>query len=66
MHGVTKTLELDALCRMGKNPQNQKAIAGFKITGVLNRKDFNIGNSAPSAIVSDEVTLVANAEFSPE
>jgi len=66
MHGVTKALELDALCRMGKNPQNQKPIAGFKITGVLNRKDFNIGNSAPSAMLSDEVTLVANAEFSPE
>lgn len=66
MRGVTKTIELDALCRMGKNPQNQKTIAGFKITGALNRKDFNIGKSAPSAMVSDEVTLVANAEFSPE
>lgn len=66
MHGVTKTLELDALCRMGKNPQNQKPVAGFKITGVLSRKDYNIGNSTPSAIVSDEVRLVANAEFSQE
>jgi polyisoprenoid-binding protein YceI len=45
---------------------NQKTIAGFKITGVLNRKDFNIGSSAPSAMVSDEVTLIANAEFSQE
>jgi len=66
MHGVTKTLELDALCRMGKNPKNQKPVAGFKITGVLNRKDYNIGNSTPSAIVSDEVMLVANAEFSQD
>lgn len=66
IHGVTKTIELDAFCRMGKNPQNQKTIAGFKITGVLNRKDYNIGKSAPTAMVSDEVKLVANAEFSQD
>jgi len=66
MHGVTKSVELDAVCRMGKNPQNQKDIAGFKITSVLNRKDFGISTSSPNAMLSDEVTLVANAEFTQE
>ena len=66
MHGVTKPVELDAVCRMGKNPQNQKDIAGFKITGVLNRKDFGISSSSPNAMLSDEVILTANAEFSQE
>jgi polyisoprenoid-binding protein YceI len=66
MHGVTKTVELDAVCRMGKNPQNQKDIAGFKITGVLNRKDFGISTTSPNAMLSDEVILTANAEFSQE
>jgi len=66
MHGVTKPVELDAVCRMGKNPQNQKDIAGFKITGVVNRKDFGISSSSPNAMLSDEVILTANAEFSLE
>ena len=66
MHGVTKTVEFDAICRMGKNPQNQKDIAGFKLTGVLNRKDFGISTSSSNSMLSDEVTLTANAEFSPE
>ena len=66
MHGVTKPVELDAVCRMGKNPQNQKDIAGFKITGVLNRKDFGISATSPNGMLSDEVILTANAEFSQE
>jgi polyisoprenoid-binding protein YceI len=63
MHGVTKPVELDVLCRLGTNPQSKKTIAGFKITGKLNRKDFGIGSGAPEAMVSNEVALVANAEF---
>ncbi len=64
MHGVTKPVELDVLCRMGTNPRTQQPIAGFKISGTLNRKDFGIGMSAPGAVLSEEVTLLANAEFS--
>ena len=63
MHGITKPIELDVLCRMGTNPRSNQAIAGFKITGMLKRKDFGIGASAPEAILSDDVALVANAEF---
>jgi polyisoprenoid-binding protein YceI len=63
MHGITKTIELDAICKMGTNPMSNQMVAGFKITGVINRTDFNIGTSVPFALLGDEVTLVCNAEF---
>jgi polyisoprenoid-binding protein YceI len=63
MHGITKTIELDAFCRMGTNPNTKQTIAGFKITGMIKRTDFGIGTSMPTAMVSDEVSIVANAEF---
>ena len=63
MHGVTKTMELDAVSKLGINPMNKKAITGFKITGKINRSDFGIAPSTSSAMVGDDVTLVANAEF---
>jgi polyisoprenoid-binding protein YceI len=64
MHGVTKNVELDALCRMGTNPMNKKEIAGFKITGKINRTDFGVGASTPNAMIGDEVSIVANVELS--
>jgi len=63
MHGITKPVTLSALAKTGTHPMNQKAIAGFKITGKLKRSDFGIGGSTPTAIVSDEVLIDANAEF---
>ena len=63
MHGVTKPVTLTAVSRTGTNPMSKKTITGFKITGTLKRTDFGIGNGTPSAIVSDEVLLNANAEF---
>ncbi len=63
MHGVTKPVSLTAVSRTGVNPMSKKDIAGFKITGKLNRSDFGIGGSTPGAIVSDEVLINANAEF---
>ncbi|EHQ29535.1 YceI family protein [Mucilaginibacter paludis] len=63
LHGVTKTISLDAIARTGMNPMSKKAVAGFKLTGVIKRSDFNIGASFPSGVLSDEVTLDANAEF---
>jgi len=63
MHGVTKKIELDAVSKSGTNPMNKKAVTGFKITGKINRSDFGIAPSTSSAMVGDEVSLVANAEF---
>jgi len=63
MHGVTKPVELDAIAKIGTHPMNKKTIAGFKITGVINRSDFGIAASTPAAMLGDEVSIVANAEF---
>jgi len=63
MHGITKPVTLSALAKTGTNPMSKKSIVGFKITGQLKRSDFGIGGSTPSAIVSDEVLIDANAEF---
>ncbi|MDB5023694.1 MAG: polyisoprenoid-binding protein [Mucilaginibacter sp.] len=63
MHGITKPVTLDmAVTGTGKSMQNQKPIAGFKITGTINRNDFGVGHM-PSAVVSDEVEIRAVGEF---
>jgi len=33
------------------------------VSGIIKRSDFGIGAATPSVMVSDEVTLNANAEF---
>ncbi len=38
-------------------------MAGFKLVGKLNRKDFGIGADTPSAIVGENVNVTINAEF---
>jgi polyisoprenoid-binding protein YceI len=62
-HGVTKPVVLDVVYNGTiENPQSKKPTAGFKITGSINRKDFGIAPSFPSAALSDDVKLIANAE----
>ncbi len=63
MHGITKNIVLDAVCKLGTNPVNKKEVAGFKITGTIKRSDFGIGASMSNAMVGDEVSLIANAEL---
>ncbi len=63
MHGVTRPVTLTALARNGTNPMSKKTIAGFKITGAVNRLDFGIGSSTPETIISNQVLINANAEF---
>lgn len=63
MHGVTKPVSLDVICNIGADPMSKKPIAGFKISGTLKRSDFGIGTKFPAAMLGDEVTINANAEF---
>src|ERR1051325_2394149 len=63
MHGITKTIELDAAYNTGIHPVTKKTITGFKVTGTIKRSDFGIGTSFLAAMISDEVTITANAEF---
>ncbi|MDJ1501386.1 YceI family protein [Xanthocytophaga agilis] len=63
LHGVTKPVVLDVtLNGTTTHPMNKKTIAGFKALGTIKRSDFNLG-SAPAAVISDEVNIVANIEI---
>jgi polyisoprenoid-binding protein YceI len=59
IHGVTKPVELDAAVNFGTNPMSKKTIAGFRVTGKVKRSDFGIAPSTPSAMLGDEVAIVA-------
>lgn len=66
MHGVTKPILLNLVLNgVGKNMRTQKPLAGFKITGTVNRKDFNVG-TAPNAMVSENIEIRAVGEFNKE
>lgn len=61
MHGVTKPVTVDLTLIGTANGRDGKKIAGFKATTTLNRIDFGVGKSGPSA--GDEVTITAKGEF---
>jgi polyisoprenoid-binding protein YceI len=64
LHGVTKPVTMDLWYRGTiTNPMTKKDDAGFKLTGVIKRSDFNFAPQAGSAMLSDEVTINANGEF---
>lgn len=64
LHGVTKPVTMDLTYRGTiVNPMSKKDDAGFKLTGMIKRSDFNFAPQAGSAMLSDEVTINANGEF---
>ena len=67
MHGVTKPVTLSAvLVGTATNPMSKKEMAGFRITGILKRSEFAVGASMPTAMLSENVELKANTEFSKD
>ena len=62
-HGITKPVVLEAIANYGTHPMTKKEVAGFKITGTIKRTDFGIATTTPSAMLGDEVAIVANAQF---
>jgi polyisoprenoid-binding protein YceI len=67
LHGVTKEVTFEATHRgTVENPMMKKQVAGFKVSGTINRKDFGIGAGYANAMLSDDVTFTANAEFVKE
>ena len=38
-------------------------VAGFQITGSINRSDFNVGPDFPEMVLSDVVKIKVDAEF---
>lgn len=64
--GITKEVTLDlTLLGTGENRRSKKPMAGFKLTGEINRTDFNVGNM-PGLVVGETVTLRASGEFHSE
>ena len=61
MHGVTKSVTLDATLGGTTADKAGKTIAGFKVTGTIKRSDFGVGSSGPG--LGDEITLNAKTEF---
>lgn len=61
---ISKSVEMD-LTHRGTidSPQTQKLTAGFKLSGILKRSDFEIGPSIPTLILGDEVQININIEF---
>ena len=63
MHGVTKIITLDLILNgMVKDTQSQKPLAGFKVSGTINRNDFGVGR-VPAAMVGDDIEIKASGEF---
>jgi polyisoprenoid-binding protein YceI len=66
LHGVTKTVTLDAVFNGTYDNQAKKTSAGLKFTGTIKRTDFGIGAAIPAAMVGNDVKILGNAEFIKE
>ena len=64
LHGITKpvTMNLEYTGTI-ENPMSKKSTAGFQVTGIIKRSDFNLGNGFPPPMISDEVRIKADGEF---
>ena len=64
LHGITKQITMDLLFKgTVENLMSKKLTAGFQVTGVINRADFNLGNGFPPPMISNEVRIKADGEF---
>ena len=64
MHGITRQVTMKLEFRgTTVNAMNQKKTAGFRVTGEIDRSDFNIGNGFPPPMISNKVTIKADGEF---
>ncbi|MBS1531543.1 MAG: YceI family protein [Bacteroidetes bacterium] len=62
--GVTKPVSLDLWYRGTiTNPMSKAPDAGFQVTGIVKRSDFNFGSKFGSPMLSDEVSIKAAGEF---
>jgi polyisoprenoid-binding protein YceI len=63
LHGVTKPVTMDLWFRGTiEDAMSKKTKAGFQLTGILNRVDFNVGPS-DGADISTDVRIKADGEF---
>ena len=67
LRGITKPVIMDLWYR-GTNvdAKTNKSTAGFQLTGIIKRSDFNVGPKFPAPMLSDEVKIKADGEFISE
>lgn len=64
MLGITKQVKFELEFNgLATNQMNNKTTAGFKVEGKINRSDFKLGTKFPPPIISEEVEIEINAEF---
>lgn len=61
MKGVTKPVEMQ-LTINGPIDRRGKKVIGLKVSGTFKRTDFGVGG-AGNAMVSEDITIIANGEF---
>ena len=67
MHGVTKPVTMELWFRgTVTNPMSKLPTSGFQLTGTLKRSDFQVGNTFPAPMISDEVVIKADGEFAQQ
>ena len=63
LHGVTKSISMDLWYRgTHEDAMSKKTKAGFQVTGIINRSDFNVGPIDPFDI-SNDIMIKADGEF---
>jgi polyisoprenoid-binding protein YceI len=66
-NGVTNNINLDVTGNVVKHPMKEgTSIAGFKVTGTVKRSDFKLAPNAPGIVLSEEVRINVNVEFTAE
>lgn len=63
MHGITKPVTLEATAKTVVHPMTKKTVAGFRVSGFIQRSDFGISPGTPPDMLSNEVTIRANVQF---
>jgi polyisoprenoid-binding protein YceI len=64
MHGITKPVTLSAFHNGTVKNESGINIAGFKLTGIIKRSDFGVGQPSPG--LSDEVKLICDLEVTQD
>jgi polyisoprenoid-binding protein YceI len=66
-NGITNNINLDVTGNVVKHPMKEgTTIAGFKVTGAVKRSDFKLAPNAPGVVLSEEVKINVNVEFTAE
>jgi len=64
---ITKPVTMELIYRGTiENPQSKTATTGFQLTGTIKRSDFNVGSKFPAPMISDEVRIKADGEFTQQ